>query len=184
MRTAFLTLTVVALVASSMTAASAFNFATMQRDVGVGIVTDNGNAYLSILKHDPDYECLISYAGGGEFTVSFNGGSECGDSRGTGVNPDAEYYFRDVLKITNKGAKDIVGLWINMSDGVVLTHESADAGMEILTTDGWAQNNALGALAKGATVYVSFKIDTRGVALGTPTKTMTIEARAAHTTEE
>lgn len=181
MKISFLALTLVALLASTMTAASAFNYATMSRTVGASIVTDNGNAYLSVESEDDDYECLMSWPAG-KFTITFNAGSSC--SAGSGVNPDSVYYFTDVIKITNKGSKDLTGLWLNMTDSVVTTKTATSAGTAMATTSGWSANTAVGALTVGSTVYVGFKVDTDTTDLdtGTPTlsKTLSIEARATN----
>lgn len=181
MRMSFLALTMVALVASSMTAASAFNWASVSRTVGATIVTDNGNAYLAIESAgDAAYTCLMSWTNG-KFAVTFNAGSSC--STGTGVNPDSKYYFADVIKITNKGSKNLAAVWLNMTDSVIETKAATTANTNMMTTTGWSANTAPGALTIGSTIYVGFLVDTDTTNLDTATgsvsKTLTIEAKAA-----
>lgn len=183
MRLSFLSLIVIALVASSVTAASAFNYASMSRSVGAAIVTDNGNAYLSIEGEEDVYECFMTFTNG-KFEITFNSGTAC--TTGTGVNPDSIYMFSDVLKITNKGAKALTGLWLNTTDATIQTKTATSVGtnMAAAPPSGWSSNTAVGALNIGASVYVSFKIDTDTTNLhtgNTPlSKTLTIEARATN----
>ena len=184
MRMSFLTLTVVALVASSMTAASAFNYATTSRSIGASIVTDNGAAYISIETSDASYTCMLAWTDG-KLDVTFDGGTSCsGTAPGTGVNPDSIYYFSDVIKITNKGRKDLTGLWLNFTDDIIQSKTATSAGTNMATTSGWARENAVGALTVGSSVYVSFKVDTDTTNLdtsdGAQTKSMTIHARATN----
>lgn len=183
MRLSFLSLTVIALVASTVTAASAFNYATMSRTVGASIVTDNGNAYLAIEGSDASYTCMLAWANG-KLDVTFDAGTGCAGA-GTGVNPDSIYYFSDVLKVTNKGQKAITGLWLNFTaDDVITTKTATSAGTNMATTSGWARETAVGSLAVGSSIYVSFKIDTDTTNLDTTnspiTKSMTIHARATN----
>lgn len=181
MRMSFLALTVVALVASTVTAASAFNYATMSRTVGATIVTDNGNAYLSIEGSDSSYTCMLAWTNG-KLDVTFDAGTACAGA-GTGINADSIYYFSDVLKITNKGQKALTGLWLNFTaDDVIMTKTATSAGTNMATTSGWTRETAVGSLAVGSSVYVSFKIDSDTTNLDTSnspiSKSMTIHARA------
>lgn len=182
MRMSFLTLTLIALVASTVTAASAFNYATMSRTVGASIVTDNGNAYIAIEGSDSSYTCMLAWTNG-KLDVTFDGGTGCSGT-GSGVNPDSIYYFSDVLKITNKGQKALTGLWLNFTDDVIQSKTASSAGTNMATGTGWATENAVGALGVGSSVYVSFKIDTDTTNLDTThsplSKSMTIQARATN----
>lgn len=183
MRTSFLTLTLMALIASGMTAASAFNYATMSRSIGASIVSDNGNAFISIEGSDAAYTCMLAWSDGKiDFTID-NGGGAC-TGAGTGVNPDSVYYFSDVLKVTNKGQKALTGLWLNFTDDIVQSKTATSSGTNMATTSGWARETAVGSLAVGASVYVSFKVDTDTTNLDTTdspqTKSMTIQARATN----
>lgn len=178
MRISFLTFTVVALVASTMTAASAFNYATTSRTVGSAIVTDNGAAYLSITAVDADHDCFVAYTSG-KVDVTFDAGDgTCSASMGSGAGTDSLYYYTDVIQITNKGSKPLTGLWLNMTDTVITIKTATAPGMAA-DTAGWAQTATHGALAIGDSIYVGFKVDTTGLT-SAQTKSLSIAARATN----
>jgi hypothetical protein len=169
----------VALVAASLFAASAFNYADLvPRTVIATIVTDD-NGYLAVAAQDAQYACYVAYTNG-KIDVTWDGGTSCvSGASGTGVNPDSEYYFHDVLKITNKGTKTLNRLWLNMTDTVVTINVNNALGA-MVTTDTYAQNKVITTgLAPGESWYVGFKIDSTGLntANSPISKTLSIEAR-------
>lgn len=187
MRIAFVAFMIVALMASTMTAASAFNFASLSaRSLGAAVVTDNGSAYLSIAPQDANYQCYVSYGSDGKVTFTLNGGTSCVGATGTGVNPGSTYIFTDVLKITNKGTKDLTGLWLNVTDttGTVKIQTATSSGSMTAPSDGsgYALTKSTTSLTVGSSYYVGFLVDSGSVALGSSAvaATMTIEARSSN----
>lgn len=179
MRISFLTFTIVALVASSMTAASAFNYATLSaRTISATIVTD-GNAYLAVTSQDTDYACMVAFTNG-KIDVTWDGGTSCAGS-GTGINAASVYYFNDVLKITNKGDKALNGIWVNMSDNTTIQIQTATAAATMTTGGSFTQVATYSSLAVGSSIYVGFKLN--AAALDTTNspmaKSLTVEARSS-----
>lgn len=169
-----------AIVAASVFAASAFNYADLApRTVSATIVTDD-NGYLAIASHDTDYACYVAMTAG-KIDVTWDGGTSCAaGATGTGINPDSVYYFHDVLKITNKGTKTLGNVWLNMSDTVVTLNVNA-AASTMQTADTYAQNKVISNLAPGSSHYVGFKIDATGLTTANSpiSKTLSIEARSS-----
>ena len=159
MRKTFLGFAIIAALVALTFGAAAFNYASLSaRAVTIDIVQDDG-AYLAIAPQDPDSACYVSYAGSGKIQVSFDGGSGCAGS-GTGVNAGSQYYFLDVLKITNKGNKAWQGLWLNSTDAAFKLNMTFSTDPTMTTDDTFAQNDAyVTPIAPGETVYVGFFID-------------------------
>lgn len=155
MRTSLLLFTTVALVASSMSAASAFNWAqTGARSVGAAIVDDD-SAYLALAEHD--YGCYTDILSTGKVDLNFDGGTTCAGT-GTGINAGSVYHFHDVLKITNKGTVTLTNVWVNLT-GTDITFQTATAE-DTMTTDGTYGTTATATnLAVGSVIYVGFKLD-------------------------
>lgn len=181
MRASLPVFALVSLIAASVFAASAFNYADLTpRTVIATIVTDD-NGYLAVAAQDTQYACYVAYTSG-KIDVTWDGGTSCtAGATGTGVNPDSVYYFHDVLKITNKGTKTLTHLWLNMSDTVITINTNTAAGA-MYTIDTYSQNKDLTSnLAPGNTWYVGFKIDATGLNTGNSpiSKTLSIEARSS-----
>lgn len=187
MRTSFLAFTIFALIASSMTAASAFNYAALSgRTVAATIVGDD-SAYLQIAYVDTTYDCYVNVdATTGKIDVTWDAGTSCEDTdqTGTGINPNSIYYFHDVLRVTNRGGKDLTGLWLNMSAGsagqeiLIQTQTSSGA----MSTDGtYAAAKSYTSLATGNSIYVGFKLDASSLTkTSSPlSKMLTVEARSS-----
>ncbi|HVL46927.1 MAG TPA: DUF1102 domain-containing protein [Candidatus Thermoplasmatota archaeon] len=181
MRTSFQTFALVTLAAASVFAASAFNWATLDPRAVVANVVSDTDAYISIETVDTEYDCYVAYTNG-RVDITWDGGTSCeGAAGGTGVNKDAQYYFHDVIKITNKGTKTLSHLWLNMTD-TVITINIATAANTMTTDDspGYEQRKDITNLAPGGVRYIGFKIDSTGVNAGTAiSKTMDIEARSS-----
>jgi len=174
MRTSFLGLTVIAFLAASLTAASAFSYAQLEaRAVVASVVTDD-NAYLAIAEHD--YGCYTEIDGTtGKIDVNFDQGTGCAGT-GTGVNGYSTYYFHDVLKITNKGTLTIADIWLNMTDTVITIQTNVDEDtMEI--DDPYDDAVVVSNLAVGDSFYIGFKVDASAQNVGTLSKTLTVEAQ-------
>ena len=154
MRTSFLALTVVALVASTMTAASAFNYAqTGGRTITTALVDDN-LAYLAI--EEVSYGCLASIDANGKIDLDFDGGDSC-TGGGTGINPGSTYYFHDVLKVTNKATVTLTNVWINMTGtDMLFTTATSASSMTTGSTYGSAANPTN--LAAGSSIWIGFKL--------------------------
>lgn len=179
MRISFLAFTIVALVASTMTAASAFNYATLSaRTVGATIVTD-GNAYLAVTSQDADYACYIAYTNG-KIDVTWDSGTSCAGS-GTGINAASVYYYHDVLKITNKGDKALNGIWVNMSDNTTVQIQTATSAGAMTTSGPFTQVATYSSLAVGSSIYVGFKLNAASLDTSNSpiSKSITVEARSS-----
>lgn len=180
MRASLIAFSIAALVAASMTATSAFNYASLQgRTVAATIVQEDG-AYIAIANHDTDYACFVAYTAG-KIDVTWDSGTSCPGTTGSGINPESTYYYHDVLKITNKGTKTWTGLWLNMTDTAITINTKSTAGA-MATGDTYAQNVYLTTnLAPGNVWYIGYKIDASALNTGSsPSKTMTIQARASN----
>lgn len=176
MRTSFLAFTAFALLASTITAASAFNYVDLApRAVVASVVTDD-NAYLAIAEHD--YGCYTEIdPTSGKIDVNFDGGNACGAGGGQGINGYSTYYFHDVLKITNKGTAPIARIWLNMTAASPITIQVATAE-DTMTTDGtYAVQKTHDNLAVGSSIYIGFKIDSYASGTATISKELTVQAR-------
>lgn len=172
-----MTFMVAALVAAGFYAASAFNYADLApRNVDVTIVTDN-NGYLAIASYDADYACYTEQTVSG-IDVTWDGGTSCADS-GTGINPDSDYYFHDVLIITNKGTKTITNIWLNMTAASKIYLNINSAAGTMTTGDSYAYQKSIANLAPGASYYIGFHIDATGLTTANSpiSDTLSIEAR-------
>lgn len=174
MRTSFLAFTAIALLASSLTAASAFNYAQLAaRPVVASVVTDD-NAYLAIAEHD--YGCYVEIDGTtGKIDLNFDAGNACAES-GTGVNGYSTYYFHDVLKITNKGTVAISNLYLNMS-GTLITINVNTLEDTMTTDDTYELSKTMTNIAVGDSIFIGFKIDAMTTGVSTISETLTVEAR-------
>lgn len=174
MRTSFLAFTAMALVASTLTAASAFNYVQLgARDVVAAVVEDD-DAYLAIAAHD--YGCFVNIdATSGKIDVTFDSGSGCAGT-GTGVNGYSTYYYHDVLKFTNKGTLTIANIWLNMTDTAITIQ--TNTAQDTMTTGGtYAAAKVVSNLAVGDSFYVGFKVDASSTGVSTISKTLTVAAR-------
>lgn len=182
MRSNLLVLTMASLIVAGAFASSAFNYADLApRSVIANIVTDD-NAYLAVSAVDTDYACYVAYTNG-RIDVTWDGGTSCTGTAGTGVNPDSVYYFHDVIKVTNKGTKTLTHLWLNMTDTVITINVNpAQSTMKTSDTPGYEQRKEITtSLAPGQSWYIGFKIDTTGLdTTNSPvSKTISIEARSS-----
>lgn len=184
MRISFLTFTVVALIASTMTAASAFNYASLSgRTVSATIVADN-NAYLAIASQDADHACFVNVDGTtGKIDVVFDNG--CAAQTGSGINPGSTVYFHDLLKITNKGTKAITFLQANLTGtggDFKISIKSATGQMRVSTPGDWVDDPTwTSSIAPGSSIYLGFKVDAADetLAAGSISTSMTIDAVTA-----
>lgn len=156
MRSSFLVFMLLALLASTVSAASAFNWAqTGARTVEAAIVDDN-SAYLAI--DEVNYGCYVDFsATTGKVDVNFDGGTSCGGTAGSGINAGAVYYFHDVLKVTNKGTVTLTNLWFNMT-GTDITLQTATSQGSMTTSGTYASSSTATNLAVGSSMYVGFKV--------------------------
>ena len=176
MRTSFLLFTMVALVASSMTAASAFNWAqTGARSVSAAIVTDE-NAYLAIA--EVDYGCYTDILATGKIDLNFNG--DCAGGSGTGINAGSVYYYHDVLKVTNKGTVTLSNVWLNITGSDITIQ--VDTAAATMTTDGtYGAAKSVSNLAVGDSIYIGFKLNAAGktVTDSAITGSLSVDARSS-----
>lgn len=174
MRTSFLAFTAVALIASTLTAASAFNYVQLGPRAIVASVVEDDDAYLAIAEHD--YGCFTEIdATTGRIDVNFDGGNACAGT-GTGVNGYSTYFYHDVLKITNKGTLTIANVWLNMTDTAITIQ--TNTAEDTMTTGGtYSAAKVVSNLAVGSSFYVGFKVDASSTGVSTISKTLTIEAR-------
>jgi hypothetical protein len=173
MRVTFLTFIALALLAAGTFGSSAFV---------ANLVTDSGNAYISIEAEDSDYACYVAYTNG-KIDVHWDGGTGCAAGSGTGINPFSTYYYHDVLKITNKGTKTLTHLWLNMSTDTAITIQTNAASGTMDTSGTYAQTADLTNIAVGTSYYIGFKIDASAkdtsYAGSAITRTMSVEARSS-----
>lgn len=178
MRTSFLLFTMVALVASSMTAASAFNWAqTGARSVSAAIVNDD-SAYLALA--EVDYGCYVDILATGKIDLNFDGGTGCGGSAGSGINAGSVYYYHDVIKVTNKGTVTLSNLWLNMTGSDITFQTAATQGS--MTTDGTYVSAANPTnLAVGDSIYIGFKLNagSKDVTDSTISGSLSVDARSS-----
>jgi hypothetical protein len=177
MRTSFLLFTMVALVASSMTAASAFNWAqTGARSVSTAIVTDE-NAYLAIA--EVDYGCFTDILATGKIDLNFDSGTGCAGT-GTGINAGSTYYYHDVLKVTNKGTATLSDVWLNITGSDITIQVDTTQGE--MTTDGtYGAAKSVSNLAVGDSIYIGFKLDaaSKTVTDATISGSLSVDARSS-----
>lgn len=177
MRTSFLALMVVALAASTMTAASAFNYAqTGGRTVTAAIVDDN-LGYLAI--EEVNYGCYTDIAANGTTDLDFDTGTSCAGT-GQGLNAGSIYYFHDVLKVTNKATATLTNVWINMTGSdIVFTTATSLGSMTTGSTYGAAATAT--SLAVGSSVWIGFKLVATSKAASDAdlTGSLSVEARTS-----
>lgn len=155
MRTSFLAFTVVALIASTMTAASAFNYAqTGGRTIGAALVDDT-TGYLAI--EEVNYGCYTDILANGTTDLNFDSGSSCGAGGGAGVNAGSIYYFHDVLKVTNKATATLTNVWFNTT-GSDITFTTATAVSTMTTGSTYGSAATASNLAVGSSIWIGFKI--------------------------
>lgn len=192
MRPMFLAFMLAAVAALGVFSSSAFNYAALQpRTVATTIVTD-ANGYLAVASYDTEYACYVGLTNG-KIDLTWDGGTSCtSGATGTGVNPNSQYYFHDVLKITNKGTKTLTKLWlnttansaftlnVNSAAGAMTTSDTNITGVTGIYTTNVAIATAAGNLAPGDSWYIGFKIDTRSLDTSSSSQsaTLTIEARS------
>lgn len=108
MRYQFYAFLVVAVFAAALFGASAFNAAdTGTRSVTASVVGDS-SAYLAVAVNGSSPHTGFVTTSGGKVVMSFGSGV----ATGTGINPEATYYFDDLLNITNQGTKT-ANVWVN-----------------------------------------------------------------------
>lgn len=181
MRTSLSIIALAALVAATVFAASAFNYADLTPRAVTATVVEDDDAYLAIAASDPDYACMVDMTNG-RIDVHWNSeASDCNaQATGDGFNKDAIYYYHDVLIITNKGTKTIANLYLNMSEATPITIQ-ANAVDDAMDTDDvdYSDRVVLTNLAPGASYYIGFRIDTTGVNAGNDiARPLSIEARS------
>ncbi|NKE34492.1 DUF1102 domain-containing protein [Natronococcus sp. JC468] len=92
--------------ASAIVGSGAFNFANVERDVGIGVV-DDSNAFLALNASSP-----YADGSGSQLELSFDDGAGVG---GDGINENSDYSFTGVFNIRNQGSQP-VGVWIEDDD--------------------------------------------------------------------
>jgi hypothetical protein len=95
---------IVVALGAGLYAASAFNAAsTSTRTVSASVVGDSA-AYLALSANGASpHAGFVTQAGSGKLSISFGSGV----ATGTGINPDATYYFDDLVNITNQGTTSV-----------------------------------------------------------------------------
>jgi len=154
MRTSFLALMVVALAASTMTAASAFNYAQTGGRTITAALVDDTTAYLAI--EEVDYGCYTDILANGTTDLDFDAGTSCAGT-GAGVNAGSIYYFHDMLKVTNKATVTLNNVWINMTGSDIL-FTTATAVDTITTASTYGSASTATNLAVGSSVWIGFKV--------------------------
>jgi len=164
MRSTFVAFAAIAVVVAGLLGSTAFNYAQIgARAVTMTIVQDDG-AVIAIDNQDTDYSCYVRFdSTTGKVSVTFDAGSPACSGSGAGLNAGSKYYFHDILKITNKGQKDWLRLWVNSTDALVKTNLTFSTDATMTTGSTFAQNDAFGStIAIGSTVYVGLYIDGSG----------------------
>ncbi|MCA1814398.1 MAG: DUF1102 domain-containing protein [Halobacteriales archaeon] len=148
MRSPFQLFLLVIALAAGVYAASAFNAAsTSTRAVSASVVGDSA-AYLALSANGASAHAgFVTQAGSGKIGISFGSGV----ATGTGVNPDATYYFDDLVNITNQGTAS-VKVQVNA------TATSGTVKVCLKTTTGAMDNSCYTAATTQVTVAVGSKL--------------------------
>jgi len=149
---------------SALVGSGAFNVAQVDRGMEVDVVKDQ-LAYLS-LSETPDDQGR-SYEVGGRVFFEIPGIHEETDAEGVGQ--DSEYWFDDIVQITNQGTETIeVETAIEMDDGIDVTFYNSDDPDRTLFTD------EPFTLSVGEAIHAGLYIDTHGVSVGSYSGAVTI----------
>lgn len=153
---------------SSVIGSGAFNIARVNRGLDVEVVKDQ-LAYLS-LSETPDDQGR-SYEVGGQVFLEIPGIHEEVDAEGVGM--DSEYWFDDILQITNQGTETIeVDTEIEMDDGIEVTlYDSDDPDRTLFTDEPFV-------LSVGESITAGLYINTFGVSTGSYSGELTIVGKA------
>lgn len=189
MRLALRLLIAAALVPSLFLGATAFNAAQSGgRVVTVDLVND-ALAYLTLQANPSSPHACFVDASTGAAQISFGSSAGCGGT-GSGVNPGdsaskrVRYAFHDMLKVTNKGTRDVV-LWVNASPPggsgqAIQVAKAATTGQMSDSDEDYYESSSTGIpLALGNSAYVGVRIKTGSVSSGSITGTVTVDARAS-----
>ncbi len=127
----------------------AFNFANVERGVGVNIA-DDSSAFLALNATSP-----YADGTGDKLTIEFDGDSGVD---GSGINKDSDYSFTGVFSIKNQGSQS-VGVWIkdNEGDDTVQWYGTSTEDASDFSTSIEGPGNAY-ALGTGETIYVNVTI--------------------------
>lgn len=163
-RRQFLGITAGTVAGSALVGSGAFNVGRVDRGLDVEVVKDQ-KAYLS-LSETPDDQGR-SYEVGGQVYISIPGIHEETDAEGVGM--DSEYWFDDIIQITNQGTETIdVETKIEMDDGIDVTlYDSDDAERTLFTDEPLT-------LSVGESIIAGLYINTFGVSTGDYSGILTI----------
>ncbi|QSG03876.1 DUF1102 domain-containing protein [Natranaeroarchaeum sulfidigenes] len=167
-RRRFLGVTAGTAAGSALLGSGAFNIARVDRGLDVEVVKDQ-LAYLS-LSETPDDQGR-SYEVGGQVFLEIPGIHEEADAEGVGM--DSEYWFDDILQITNRGTETIeVDTKIEMDDGIEVTlYDSDDPDRTLFTDEPFV-------LSVGESITAGLYINTFGVSTGSYSGELTIAGEA------
>lgn len=128
---------------------SAFNFANVERDVGIDVV-DDSNAFLAL-------NDTSAYADGSGNQLKITFDDDAGVA-GSGINEGSDYSFTGVFSIRNQGSQS-VGVWIddNDSNDAVSWYGTATDGASDFSNSIEGPGNPY-ALDPGERVYINVVI--------------------------
>lgn len=190
MRAALLTFLAVGFATSLAVGASAFNWGSVSRAVGVTIVTDSA-AYVGIDAYaSSSHRCFVDTTNG-KISITFDTPSAgCGSGAGTGVNAGdgsatakySRYAFHDILAIVNKDSGSRF-LWVNATTS---SGSSSAVEIAIKTTAGtMTDSDYSGAVSLtsasfplAGTAYLGVRVKSGTLTSGSVTGTITVEARS------
>ena len=186
LRGAFVAFVGVALVATGVLGASAFNRASLpSRSVTISLVGDSA-AYLA-LAAGAQHACFVTQAASGKVTLSFASATGCGASAtGTGLNAGdgsakfATYAFHDVLKVTNKGVKTVY-VFANVTTQAASPNrvdvDLKSAAGQMTFSEYWATSTTSVQLSTGSSAYVGVRVNATA-ASGTISAAIAVTARS------
>lgn len=164
---------VVVAIAAGLYAASAFNAAsTSTRTVSASVVGDSA-AYLALSANGASpHAGFVTQAGSGKLSISFGSGV----ATGTGVNPDASYYFDDLINITNQGtASTKVQVNTTASSGTVKVCLTTATGQ--MSNACYSTATALTTVAVGSKLYLGIMVQANSLSSGgTVSGTINVDA--------
>lgn len=148
-----------AVVGSGVTLGSgAFSNVEADRSVSVNVVDDD-DAYLALESVTSDGRVYSTREENGE-TVGFSFPGLQEDTTGEGLGEDSEYWFDDLLRISNQGNKDVV-VYSEYNDDTladVALYRSDNSGRDSLTAESTSE-----VISPGESFVAGLYIDTDGV---------------------
>lgn len=192
MRDLLVVLLLAALGVSGILGSSAFNLAHVTGRSISATVTGDAAAYLSLQANSASpHDCFVTEdPATGKLSITFGAtNGDCGvNGGGTGVNAAdgtagkfTRYAFHDILKVTNKGGKDVL-LWVNTTTTsgsgslVEAAKRASPNGMSDADYYSGDQASTL-SLARGSSAYVGVAVKTGTLSTGEVTGALRFSAR-------